>query len=85
MDSNHRPLGYEPSELPLLHAAFKNQDSHSAYGIRERSSPLEKRPRIGFNNTQAEQIYTPKRMGLSMGRTVHDHSQGGKYIRLKLR
>ena len=22
MDSNHRPLGYEPSELPLLHSAI---------------------------------------------------------------
>jgi hypothetical protein len=24
MDSNHRPSGYEPDELPLLHAALEN-------------------------------------------------------------
>ncbi len=24
MDSNHRPSGYEPDELPLLHAASPN-------------------------------------------------------------
>ncbi len=32
MDSNHRPSGYEPDELPLLHAAMKGARTYSPSG-----------------------------------------------------
>src|SRR5512144_2752092 len=32
MDSNHRPSGYEPDELPLLHAAMMGARTYSPSG-----------------------------------------------------
>src|SRR5919199_4309961 len=33
MDSNHRPSGYEPDELPLLHAASLPKMYHANAGV----------------------------------------------------
>ena len=43
VDLNHRPLGYEPSELPLLHAA--------EVFIPDRTDPRNRPPRLGISES----------------------------------